>query len=177
MKLICIRHTKTAMPAGTCYGQSDVPLADSYLEEKQLIEKQLTPHRFCKVYCSPLNRCSLLARQLFPRENVVSDGRLMELNFGEWELQHWDEISKTPHAKVWFEDFVYTQCPQGESFSEQILRTQKFLEELRQKNFKQVAIITHGGTIRAIHSLLNKIPPHEAFNLKVDYGEVLSFEM
>lgn len=177
MKLICIRHTKTAMPSGICYGQSDVPLADSYLEEKQTIEKQLESHRFCKVYSSPLNRCSLLARQLFPQENIVLDPRLMELNFGEWELQHWDEISKTPHAKVWFEDFVHTQCPKGESFSEQILRIQKFLDELRQKDFKQLAIFAHGGTIRAMHSLINKVSPHNAFELKVDYGEVVSFEI
>lgn len=177
MKLICIRHTQTSMSQGICYGQSDVPLAESYLQEKEKVAQQIDSKRFCKIYSSPLNRCSLLARQLFPQENVVLDARLMELNFGEWELQHWDEISKTPHAKVWFEDFVHTACPKGESFSQQILRTQKFLDELRQKDFKEIVIIAHGGTIRAIHSLVNKIPPHQAFELKVNYGELVSFDI
>ncbi len=177
MKLICIRHTKTAMAKGICYGQSDVPLADSYLQEKSAVEDRIQQLDFCQVYTSPLNRCSLLARQLFPHEHVVADARLMELNFGEWELQHWDDISETPHAKVWFEDFVHTQCPKGESFSEQILRSQKFLNELRQKDYKQVAVFTHGGTIRAIHSLVNKVSAQKAFELKVDYGELVSFEI
>lgn len=177
MKIVCIRHTKTAMAKGVCYGQTDVPLAETYLQEKAAVQEQIQHLRFCKIYSSPLNRCSLLARQLFPHENIIADGRLMELNFGEWELQHWDEISETPHAKVWFEDFVHTQCPKGESFSEQLLRTQKFVEDLRQKDFQQVAIFAHGGTIRAIHSLVNKVPPHNAFDLKVDYGEVVSFEI
>ena len=33
MKVLLIRHTSVNMPPGTCYGQTDVPLADTFGQE------------------------------------------------------------------------------------------------------------------------------------------------
>ena len=33
MKLTFIRHTSVDVPKGTCYGQTDVPLRDTFLQE------------------------------------------------------------------------------------------------------------------------------------------------
>lgn len=177
MKLYCIRHTKVDVPLGICYGQSDVGLADSYPEEMKLASLQLKGLKFDQIYSSPLNRCKTLAEDLFPNENLFFDDRLKELNFGDWEMKHWDEISKTEEAKQWFENFVNLRSPNGESFIDQVKRASEFLTDLEDEEYSSVILVVHGGIIRAINCLLNDIEPIDAFKTKVDYGEIMSFEL
>lgn len=57
MEVCLIRHTKTAVIPGTCYGNSDVDVADSFLEEAGKVRERLKGERFDAVYSSPLQRC------------------------------------------------------------------------------------------------------------------------
>ncbi len=177
MKLYCIRHTKVDVPLGICYGQSDVGLADSYLDEMELASLQLKGLKFDQIYSSPLNRCKTLAEDLFPNEPLKFDNRLKELNFGDWEMKSWDEISKTEEAKQWFEDFVNLRSPNGESFIDQIERTKNFLTDLQNEKYSSVLLVVHGGIIRAINCIVNDIKPIDAFKTKVDYGEIMLFDL
>ena len=52
MNVYLIRHTSVAVPQGTCYGQSDVPVKDSFEEEATAVLRQIKDIRFDKVYCS-----------------------------------------------------------------------------------------------------------------------------
>lgn len=175
--LTAIRHTRVEVPAGICYGQSDVPLASTYTGELEQVRLKLSGAEFDAVYCSPLSRCRILAGDLFPSVNLQFDERLMELNFGQWELQAWDNISPTAEAQAWFADYVNGRTPGGESFRDQIARTASFLEELKQRGIEKVAVVTHGGILRALACLLNGTEPLDAFQSKVDYGEVLRFSL
>lgn len=66
INLTCIRHTKVDVPAGICYGQTDVPVAASYPEEMAGIAGVLKPQAFDRIYASPLTRCRRLALDLLP---------------------------------------------------------------------------------------------------------------
>ena len=55
MEVFLIRHTKTAVIPGTCYGNSDVDVADSFPEEAEKVRGRLKGERFDAVYSSPLN--------------------------------------------------------------------------------------------------------------------------
>ncbi len=177
MKLTVIRHTRVDVPAGICYGQSDVPLAVSYPEELKQVKACIDGEDFDVVFCSLLSRCRQLANDLFPGENIQFDDRLMELDFGQWEMQPWNDISETPEAKAWFDDFVEVRCPGGESFREQINRTASFLEDLKEKPYNAIAVVAHGGILRALDCLLNGTVPRDAFRNQVDYGEVVPFTL
>ncbi len=177
MIIHCIRHTKVDVASGICYGQTDVGLISSYPNEKDAVLIGLQSLSYDQVYSSPLSRCKTLAEDLFPNKKLIFDKRLKELNFGKWEMQHWDDISNTTEAKSWFADFVHIKCPDGESFIDQINRTQYFLLELKKTNFSSVVLVVHGGIIRAINCIINKIDPLDAFKTKVDYGEIKSFEL
>ena len=52
MEVFLIRHTKTAVIPGTCYGNSDVDVADSFLEEAGKVRERLKGERFDAVYSS-----------------------------------------------------------------------------------------------------------------------------
>ncbi|WP_372776120.1 alpha-ribazole phosphatase [Mangrovibacterium sp.] len=177
MKLTAIRHTRVEVPPGICYGQTDVPVAKTYDEEMAAVKTQTDWYEYDAVYSSPLNRCRRLAEDIFPRELIVFDDRLKELNFGRWEMQPWDAISETDEAKRWFQNFVDVPADGGESFRDQINRTAAFLEELKQRPFKKVAVVAHGGILRALFCLLNGTEPLDAFQQKVDYGDVVRFDL
>lgn len=84
MEIYLIRHTTPDIEKGICYGQSDIPLKDTFPSEVKNILKSIPKH-FDKVYSSPLQRCTQLANYI--DQNNTIDNRLMELNFGSWELK------------------------------------------------------------------------------------------
>ena len=54
MKITLVRHTRVALPQGTCYGWSDVPVADSFeAEAKQTLQNLKADEPFDAVFSSP----------------------------------------------------------------------------------------------------------------------------
>ena len=60
MRLVFIRHTSVAVERGVCYGQSDVPVAETFETEAEAVKMRLDAYRFDRVYSSPLSRLSLI---------------------------------------------------------------------------------------------------------------------
>ena len=178
MMLYLVRHTKTDCPAGICYGQSDVDIHNTFEDEKNTLINKLQNIDFDKIYSSPLKRCAVLAEVFTDSpEKVIYDQRLMELDFGKWEGKAWNEIEKSEEAKLWFNDYLNTPCPGGESYTDLLRRVQDFINCLKKKDAgKTVLIICHGGTIRAFHTIINRVTPRKAFDLELDYGQVVEME-
>jgi len=172
MDLTLIRHTKVDTKEGVCYGHTDVGLAPSFEKEKKVIKKKLPHGGFDVIYASPLSRCKQLAEDLFPNKEIIFDERLKELNFGEWEGQHWDDISSSEEAEAFFKDYLNTACPGGESYQDMLKRVTEFYNEINEQHEK-VAVVSHGGPIRAFLCVIEKIGPKEAFERKVEYGAVI----
>ena len=62
MEVVLIRHTSVAVPKGTCYGQTDVPVADTFEQEAAATRAVLGRYgQFDAVFSSPLTRARLLA--------------------------------------------------------------------------------------------------------------------
>ena len=132
MRLHFIRHTRPDIARGVCYGQSDIPLAASFAEEAEDVRARLTERlEGCtptRIYSSPLSRCRHSVRR-WATKPPSSDARLLELNFGEWELQRFDEITD-PRLQLWYDDYLHVAPTGGESFTEQAARVADFIEEL-----------------------------------------------
>lgn len=169
MEIYLIRHTKVEVPANTCYGQSDVSLADSFEKETESILEKLsnTDHFIC--YTSPLTRCKSLANKISTRE-IKLEPRLMELNFGDWELKTWKNIGKESFDE-WNEDFVNNKVPGGESYFELSVRVKSFWKEIIKKKEDSI-LVTHGGVIRALLAHCLGLPLENSFRLKIDYGSI-----
>lgn len=174
MILYLQRHTKVDCPTGLCYGQTDVDLAETWEQEFAEIHSSLQNIVFDAIYSSPLKRCATLA-ETFAYNNVKVhyDKRLMELNFGLWEGKYWEDIKKTAEAKPWFDNYVDSPCPNGESYADLSQRAAVFLHDLKKNNIcNNVLIVCHGGTIRAFISLLTHIEAQRTFDIKIDYGSI-----
>lgn len=174
MEVYVIRHTAVAVDKGRCYGQSEVPLADSGEQDIKALCGKL-PQDFDKVYSSPSSRCQHLAVQIAGLE-LEYDQALMEMNFGDWEQQLWNDMDQEALG-IWMADFVHTKAPAGESLALLFKRVQDFMDLLRTQDFKKVAMVTHAGVIRCIWAYLLEIPLQNVFKIPVDYGDGLIFSL
>ena len=170
MELHLIRHTTPAIDKGICYGQSDIPLENTFTVEFNRILENI-PSGTEIIYSSPLTRCSQLACALGAQLNlpVVHDHRIMELNFGDWEMNQWDKIDQSV-LMHWMENYVSIPCPNGESYRDLALRVKTFLSDIAIQNYTSAIIVSHAGTIRAIYSAILELPLEESFDLKIEYG-------
>ena len=173
MDIYLIRHTKTNTLKGLCYGQSDVALAESFIEEAHQLRQKLPALKSNSlVFSSPLTRCVKLAERL--SDNVTTDARLLELNFGDWESRHFDDID-SDDLQQWTDNFVDFAPPSGESFIVLCQRARAFwLDVVHDMNPapEQILIITHAGVIRALLAYILKLPPANAFQFRVDLGSI-----
>ena len=173
MNLFLLRHTQVDLPPGICYGQTDVALRASYTEEWAKISSTLRGKAFSSVFSSPLSRCRMLADHISPI--VIEDPRLMELDFGSWEGWTWDKIFETKEGKEWFDDYINTSTPRGESYKSLVDRVRRFISDLPRGD-RDILVVTHAGVIRAFMHLLEGISIMEAFRTPLDYGELITYE-
>ncbi len=173
MEVYLVRHTETVCEKGICYGQTDVGLKAPFLEQFESIKKQIPADTV--IYSSPLSRCVQLANYLAP--SIITDSRLMEMHFGDWEMKKWDAIPQDEFAP-WMNDFVNVAVPNGESFVGLHHRVTDFWSEIiTQNNSKSIAIVSHAGVVRSILCTISNLPLKDAFTNKVDFGELIKLKL
>ena len=178
MEVTFIRHTAVQVDRRLCYGKTDVALADSFPDELLAIMRALDGTPCDAVFCSPLSRCRRLAEDVVIKGREIEfDDRLVELDFGDWEMAEWDSIFASPAGRAWFNDYVNVRCPNGEAFTDQIARMNSFLDSLRTSDHRHALVVTHAGCIRAALCLLHGKAPAAAFATRLDYGQVLRFAL
>jgi len=171
MELYLIRHTTPLVDKGICYGQADLDVTDTFLEEVKNIVPHLPGH-IDNIYSSPLQRCRKLAIALFKNKAIEFHDDLMELNCGDWELKVWNEIPK-PEIQPWLDDFVQIPVPNGESYLQMHSRVINRFHQIKNIG-KPAAVVAHGGVLRSILAHVTNTPLKESFDLfKCHYGSVV----
>lgn len=178
MEIYLVRHTETVCEKGICYGQSDVALAEPFELIFENIFSQLPQKAI--LFSSPLQRCVILAKYIQNEIKTISyqeDKRLMEMNFGDWEMKNWNDILPE-QLNPWMEDFVTVHATNGESFIELHERTGAFLSEQISKKAEQpIIVVTHAGVIRSLLCHHTSLPLKDAFQNKVDFGQVVKINL
>ena len=176
MQVVLIRHTSVAVPRGTCYGQTDVPVSDTFEQEAEQTLRNLQPFMpFDAVYSSPLTRARRLAAYCgYPTPTV--DARLMEMNMGQWEMQLYDEI-QDPHLQAWYQDYMHLPTTGGEAFPDLRARVASFLDQLRQQEHERVAIFAHGGVLVAAGLYAGLYTEENAWDHLVPFGGLITIEL
>lgn len=171
MEVYLIRHTRVGVAPGICYGQSDVPLAESFATDINVVVEKLKTQLGAEpmVFSSPAQRCTQLATQINPQVELVS--ALQELNFGAWEMRAWAELP-AEETSLWMENFVEKRPPKGESFQELQTRASAFFTTLPQLEQSPIVIIAHAGSIRSMICQAIGLPLSKAFQIELDYGSI-----
>jgi len=153
-----------------------VPLAPTFTFEAESVKKRLEGRLFNKVFTSPLSRCRRLAEYCgYP--DAIIDNRLLEMNFGAWEMQRFDSISD-PRLQEWYDDYINVKATDGESFMDQRARFMSFIEEITASSNEndEIALFTHEGILIQAMMLYNGLTAEEAFNSQPSYGAIMTFE-
>jgi len=90
--MIFLRHPTPDVAPGTCYGQTDLDIAE--VGHEQIEKAMATTPPVKRIMASPALRCRKLAVTLAERDNIEInfDERLWEMNMGEFEGKLWSEI-------------------------------------------------------------------------------------
>lgn len=175
MEIYLIRHTTPKVEKGICYGQADLDITETFLEEVEAIKPHL-PSEGVKIYSSPLQRCKKLADALFDGFDIDIHDDLMELNCGQWELLPWNDIPKD-EIQPWMDDFVNVPVPQGESYVDLHNRVVNRFNEIVSKQ-ESAVIVAHGGVLRSILSHITSTPLKESFDaFTLHYGCVVKINV
>lgn len=171
MEIYLVRHTIPAISPGICYGQTDIALsADFERHAKEVIRK--IPDGVNAVFSSPLLRCTRLAAMIPCSIPFQTDHRLLEMNFGEWEMKSWNAISA---EEPWFGDYVNIPVPGGESYQQLYDRVSDFLNSLKNSGVQRAIVVTHGGVIKAAIAAITHVSLQSAMKITVSYGSIHYF--
>lgn len=160
-RLLLVRHPLVCESLkGICYGISDVPLSPAGLQQIPVIITNLlaegTPTH---IFQSGLLRTQQLAEALSAATGTpaMSDPRLQERSFGDWELRSWNDIYQETGDVMtgMITSPDKWSPPKGETTFQMRDRVLKWYSELPQDGL--LVAITHGGPIAALRgSLLNR---------------------
>ena len=174
MKVYLIRHTAVDVPSGTCYGQTDVPLKSTFETEAAQTLRNLSGTHFDHVYSSPLSRARRLAGYCgYP--DPECDDRLMEINFGKWEMQRFDAISD-PRLQEWFDQRFPRSSNRRRILRGSIPACCCLLDELKKKPCQEVGIFAHGVLICA-QIYAGAVQKETAWEHLTPYGGVISIDL
>lgn len=176
MQVVLVRHTAVDVPAGICYGQSDVPVRASFPLDAALVKACLRPlEPFDEAFTSPLSRCTRLADYCgYP--DALRDSRLLEIDLGDWEGQAYSDIVD-PRLDWWRNDPYHVAATRGESFDDQFRRVSDFLDELREMPYRRVVVFTHGGVISCAQIYVGLFRIDEAQQHLTPYGSTVTIEL
>ena len=180
MKLTLVRHTSLQIEEGLCYGQSDVDVSANFHHELTSVAQKLQGESIAAIYSSPLQRCHKLALGLATalrhEAPITLDERLMELHFGDWEMQAWNAIPRDIFD-VWAKNYAELAPPQGETFAQLQARGVACLQQLEADHAgEHVLMVTHGGMIRALIAHVLNMQLKGLFRLHIDYASLTRME-
>lgn len=172
MQLFLIRHPRPAVAAGICYGRSDLPPADDVAAVAANLMPQLP--KAAPVYTSPLGRCRLLAGHL--HSQPITDARLSEADFGDWEMRRWDDIGRAA-LDAWAADPLGYAGHGGESVAQVRARVAAFFADLSATNLPATVVVTHAGVMKLACADLLGLAQDEWLGLRFAFGRAIRIDI
>lgn len=155
-QLFLIRHPPVRIDAGVCYGRSDVAATPLSVAALQSLRAALPCD--AALISSPLSRCRDLAFALAaPGQAPQLDTRWMEMDFGEWELQCFDNIPRALIDAWAAAPWTYAP-PGGESAQDMSQRVLAGLHEILEMRRQAITVVAHAGPLRVVMGYLRDLP-------------------
>lgn len=180
MKVYLIRHGMTEGNLRRAYigAGVDEPLCEEGI--RQLALKSYPKADI--IFASPMRRCIMTAKQIYPGQHIVVCEGLREMHFGDFEGKNYEELKDYAGYKSWLESGGEAAFPNGEAKKDFVLRSQSAFREcmqgvmLSRRDIEAAAFVVHGGTIMAVMEEYG-IPKGEYYRWQVKNGELLEIDI
>lgn len=163
--LYIMRHGKTEWnELHKLQGQTDIPLNENGRKMAREAGKRYREIHFDICYCSPLIRAKETAELVLEGRAVpiVTDDRLMEMCFGEYEgIENSVALPDCPINLAFQAPERFVADKGAESFEELFARTGDFLEKVVKPQLaqeKDILIVGHGAMNSSIVCQVKKLP-------------------
>jgi broad specificity phosphatase PhoE len=164
-----------------CHGTLDVPLSSEGILQAVRISSHLKDAAFDAIYASPRSRAAATAAAVAAThglEPVIREA-LAEIDFGSFEGRSFDEIAES-HPDVyaqWMSRPASLCFPGGESFSDLRARVTSEIAGIRREHAGgSVAVVTHGGVIRAVLADAMDLNDDAVFRIDQSWGGMTLIE-
>ena len=151
-----VRHGQTDFSRENRFcGSIDPPLSALGREMAEALGSAYGAHGWDAIYCSPSQRARHTAAPVAARANreLVIDGGLSEISYGEWEgMKHDEAKAKFPDAYAWWsQDTASRATPGGETAFMVAARAAPVLERIRREHpTGRVLVVSHKATLRIL---------------------------
>ena len=180
--MFLVRHAESAAWAQqVCHGTLDVPLSSRGVVQAGRISSHLADATLDAVYASPRSRALATAAAVAARHGLEPTVReaLAEIDFGSFEGRTFDEIAAS-HPNLyaqWMGEPASVHFPDGESFSDLRARVTSEIARIRSEHeCGSVAVVTHGGVIRAVLADVMGLTDGAIFRIDQSWGGITLIE-
>ena len=127
-------------------GLTDEPLNEEGIAQAGLMHDLLENVQFDYVYASLLKRAVKTAQIIsgFHEENIIKDERIVEVNFGDYELKPYKHLGLKMSA-FWLLPEVISAPESVESIEKIASRSFSFMKDVEHVGGENVLIVCHGG--------------------------------
>ncbi len=178
MKIIAVRHGETEGNAGHIVeSRTHGRLTYAGVEQVRMTAWQLKDEPVDVIYASNLQRCMNTAfyiAEYHPSAHFIPVHDLRERNQGIYEGTSWEDVPFWDYEG----EHIGRQIPGGESWRDVERRVARFLNEIYTVHpDSSVILVTHGGTLKALRSLLVPMSLRESIDVRVNNASAHYFTM
>ena len=107
------------------------------------------------------------------------DSRLNEIDFGLWEGLNYNQIMEgwRDIATKWYNNPFDISPPNGEDFSSFYNRINNILNDLKESYSGNIILVTHGGVIQTLLTILNSDSIDNRWNYNIERGTFRHFKL
>ncbi|HCC68153.1 TPA: hypothetical protein DEP90_03065 [Patescibacteria group bacterium] len=180
MKIFLIRHGETNKNIGNKLHERYDTESLNETGKGQITKtgKALQKYKISRIFCSKEIRAIKSANVLSDILNIpiIPIDGFEERNWGIYANRPWSEVKKVLEPLTLKERFLY-EPPQGESWKTTEERLVDALNNsIRQANGENIAIVTHGSTIRILMPYLLGVSREESFKYDPDNASITEFK-
>ncbi len=165
LTLVLTRHglTTRSLPEQHLGQRIDIGLSEAGRRQAEALGRRLSGVAFERMVVSPLARAretaAIVGAALPDHPASELDGRLVEMDYGEWEGLTYAQIEQRDGARRtgWEADPAATGCPGGESGDEVAVRARSFMVGLRAWDDRRKGTPPERPVLAVAHSTLNRV--------------------
>ncbi|MBN1941392.1 MAG: histidine phosphatase family protein [Candidatus Diapherotrites archaeon] len=175
MKLFFARHGQSNHNAQNRFsGHGNAKLTALGKKQAQAVGKRLSKKSIQVIFHSDLSRARdtarIIAKHIRPKPVLIETKALREMDMGIFEGKKAGSLPERLAAieKKWRKNYFRTRLPKGENFYDVTRRAKPVLKEIFKSDYKNVLIVSHGGTTRVLLKLVLGLTEIEATEIEVE---------
>ncbi|WP_313343931.1 histidine phosphatase family protein [Sedimentibacter sp.] len=173
MNIYLLRHGQTNINRdGIFQGDIDRELNEFGKKQAELLGKRIQKYHIDIIYSSDLGRVIETSKIIntYTNTEIILKEELREINMGTWDILSMEEryINNEAYATEWHKHLADLSYPNGECGKDVSKRVMKVIDDIKKRQYKNVAIVTSGGTISILLCEILGLEQYKRFGMQID---------